>query len=822
MKNVPQRFKWPTNGIALKDSIITGKNYRFTVLTSRLIRIEYDKDGIFENMPSQSIFYRNFPKVDFSVSENENDLKIETEHLIINYKKNTEFTNSTLSIKLKDLPKTTWNFGESFSQLGGTARTLDLSNGAVPLENGVCSRTGFSVVDDSNNMLINEDGWIDNRREDTSDYYFFGYGHDYINCIKDYYRLTGAPPLLPQYALGNWWSRYHKYTQEEYSSLIERFEKEDIPFSVAVVDMDWHVVKIPADQRSTPAEFANGWTGYSWNEELFPDYKAFLSFLKDHGYKTTLNLHPAQGVRQHEKMYSEMAKAMGIDPASKNRIPFDVLNPDFMDKYFDILHHPYEKDGVDFWWMDWQQGTDYWWIHDEEHNENPLEKMDPLWMLNHLHILDIKRDGKRPMFFSRFSGIGSHRYPVGFSGDTFVTWESLKFQPYFTATASNLGYSWWSHDIGGHMGGYRDDELVVRWMQLGVFSPINRLHSTANAFSGKEPWNLNKTAEEIAKKYLQLRHQMFPYLYTMNYRNHKELLPLVQPMYYSHPECDEAYNVPNEFWFGSEMIVNPITEKTDIISMNAKVETWLPDGIWTDLFTGVVYNGGRMIDIYRTLEKAPVFCKAGAIVPMDTYAHDNKLINRDELEILVFPGADNNFSMYEDEGDYSRYSDGHFATTKMELSWGNEVKFTINPAVGDLSLIPKKRTWHIKFRGFMNDLILAAKVGNNSIPVLCEYDKETNTTNVTVAADITERVEITINGKNGIINDNHDINDRIFDILLHAQVEYSLKLKVWEAINEEYNNYERLICDTTFAMGEKSCQSLLGAVVELLSIRENQ
>ena len=89
--------------------------------------------------------------------------------------------------------------------------------------------------------------------------------------------------------------------------------------------------------------------------------------------------------------------------------------------------------------MDWQQGTDYWWIHDENHPASPLEQMDPLWILNHLHILDISRNGKRPMFFSRYSGIGSHRYPIGFSGDTTITWESLKFQPYFTANASNVG-----------------------------------------------------------------------------------------------------------------------------------------------------------------------------------------------------------------------------------------------------------------------------------------------------------------------------------------------------------------------------------------------
>lgn len=123
-----------------------------------------------------------------------------------------------------------------------------------------------------------------------------------------------------------------------------------------------------------------------------------------------------------------------------------------------------------------------------------IEGLDPLWMLNHFHYLDSGRDGKRPMTFSRYAGPGSHRYPVGFSGDTHITWDSLDFQPYFTNTASNIGYGWWSHDIGGHMMGYRDEELEVRWYQYGVFSPINRLHSSNSRFSGKEPWKFSMEA----------------------------------------------------------------------------------------------------------------------------------------------------------------------------------------------------------------------------------------------------------------------------------------------------------------------------------------
>ena len=121
---------------------------------------------------------------------------------------------------------------------------------------------------------------------------------------------------------------------------------------------------------------------------------------------------------------------------------------------------------------------------------------------------------------SRYAGVGSHRYPLGFSGDTNTSWECLKFQPYFTANATNCGYSWWSHDIGGHHFGVKDDELYCRWIQFGVFSPIMRLHSTQNDIMGKEPWNYSGITEEIASRYMRLRHSLIPYLYTMNMRTH--------------------------------------------------------------------------------------------------------------------------------------------------------------------------------------------------------------------------------------------------------------------------------------------------------------
>ena len=129
--------------------------------------------------------------------------------------------------------------------------------GKLPMEHGLMSRKSYSLFDDSRSMVLTEDGWIEPRKEGVQDIYFFGYGHKYLECLKDFYHLCGKTPLLPRYALGNWWSRYHRYTEEEYKELVERFEKEEIPFSVAVVDMDWHLVD------DVDPKYGTGWTGYT-------------------------------------------------------------------------------------------------------------------------------------------------------------------------------------------------------------------------------------------------------------------------------------------------------------------------------------------------------------------------------------------------------------------------------------------------------------------------------------------------------------------------------------------------------------------------------
>ena len=767
-------YRIKTEGHAEDAAIIQGEKYRFTVLTEEMIRLEYCEDGKFEDRATQCVIDRKFKVPEYQVIENEESLEIITDkiHLVYNKQK---FTDYGLSVQVRgniSVYHSIWHFGEEATDLRGTARTLDEADGAIELEHGIISRFGYGILDDSRSLVITEDGWVEPRKEDCIDIYFLGYGHEYEHCLKDYYHLTGKTPLLPRYALGNWWSRFYRYNDQEYKALMTRFEKEEIPFSVSVIDMDWHLVDIDP-------KYGSGWTGYTWNKELFPDPKEFMTWLHDHRLKVTLNVPTAGGVQAHEEKYKEMAEAMGRDWEKEEPVNFDVTDQKFLKAYFEYLHHPNEEEGVDFWWLDWQQG-----------GLSKIPGLDPLWMLNHYHYLDSGRRGKRRLTFSRYAGMGSHRYPVGFSGDTIISWESLAFQPYFTANASNVGYGWWSHDIGGHMKGYRDEELSTRWIQFGVFSPIMRLHSSNSAFTGKEPWNYNAVSENIMKRYLKLRHEMIPYLYTMNYHASHDGQPLIRPMYYLEPEQPEAYEVPNEYYFGTELVVCPITEPTDKAAGTACVKAWIPEGKWYDIFSGLKYDGGRMLELYRSLEDIPVLAKEGAIIPLtDLTEYTNSVENPKELAVKIVPGKKNAFILMEDTGDTCEDKEENWAQTKLE--WINENEFIIHPANGNLDVIPKCRTWKMEFYGIADVDNLEVTVGGKAIETERIYDEKRHICQVNIPeTEVTE--QITISFSKGYLLRENNKPAEIFALLYQAKIEYEVKEKIYAYMKEGKTSSEVL------------------------------
>lgn len=787
---------WTMEPVGREENTVQGKNYRFTLLTPCLIRMEYREDGKFEDRPTQSVWNRHFDAVPHRLVKDGEGFELFTDRMHVIYSGGPFSKNSLMVKAIGGLHPfgANWYYGEEDGNLGGTARTLDGVNGACALQDGILSQNGCAVLDDSKSLILTEDGWIAPRQGDGVDIYLFTYGNDYKEALNDFYRLTGKTPMLPRYALGNWWSRYYAYTEDSYKELVTRFEKEEIPFSVGVIDMDWHLVE------DVDPKYGSGWTGYTWNKNYFPDPERFMTWLHDHGMRITLNLHPADGIRAYEEAYPAIAAELGnVDTANEAPVDFDITSKKFLEAYFKCVLHPEEEKGVDFWWIDWQQG-----------NTTKLPGLDPLWMLNHYHYLDSSWKGNRPLTFSRYAGVGSHRYPVGFSGDSVISWESLQFQPYFTNTASNVGYGWWSHDIGGHMMGIRDDELMARWVEYGVFSPINRLHSTDNPFNGKEPWKFDKITQGVMEDYLRLRHGMVPYLYTMNRRANYDDLPLIQPMYYLEPDREEAYQVPNEYYFGSELLVSPITEKQDPEVRAAKVTTWLPEGMWVDFFTGMVYQGGRMIDLWRGVEDMPVLMKAGAIVPMKDMAdYDSSTDNPKAMEVRVFPAEDGTFTLWEDQGDTPVDKEENWVATQLTFTGGEEDTFTIGKALGNVSVIPESRSWKVVFMG-VEKACCKVTADGEEVAVKVSYDKAIAALTVEVPETAVGK-EIVITFADGISLAENDLAGRCYAMLDKAQIPYNLKSDI-QAIVEKMGK------DGVATLATMNLSpALFGAVLEILN-----
>ena len=756
--------------VADPRAVVKLGNARFTILTPQLIRMEWALDGKFEDHASFVFLSRRLPvpRFEHSVTNNGRTLTIKTDALTLVYtpdeskaNQSGRFAPDNLSISLTVSGKpATWRPGMTDDQnLMGTARTLDGALGdktQAPIEQGLISRAGWAVVDDSTRPLFDSADfrfrqgeksawpWAMERPGGTrQDWYFFGYGHDYKKALGDYVRVAGRIPLPPRFAFGTWWSRYWTYSDQEIEEIVKGFHENGVPLDVFVIDMDWHPNFGTDFTVKDASGHTRGWTGYSWNKNLFPDPEPFLAKLHAAGLKTSLNLHPASGIQPWEDAYPQMARAMGIDPKTGQYVPYDITDKKYATNYLSLVLHPLEKQGIDFWWLDWQQ--------------EPTTKMpdvDPIWWLNYVHFSDQQREGKRPLLFHRWGGLGNHRYQIGFSGDTISQWPSLAFQPWFTATAANVGYAYWSHDIGGHMPGAVDPELYTRWVQFGAFSPILRTHTTKNPDSERRIWAYPEPYSGILRATFQLRYAMQPYLYTEARRTYDTGVAFFRPLYYDWPEAPEAYASKGEYLFGEEMLVAPVVAPADKVTGLTTEDVWLPEGEWIEWLTGKRFAGGRMVKRSFSLDQVPVYVKAGAIVPMQTPTLHTSEKPVDSLILNVWPlmpGSRSSYSLYEDSGASVAYQYGQFARTPVAATQaGDRLTVEIGPVEGAYPGMAKTRGYQLRLpvdwppvRVTVNGALIkrAGPTGKGG----WSFEGNTLTTVIPVpAASVTKRVTVMI------------------------------------------------------------------------------
>ena len=770
----------PTNPKANPKAVIMPPNngqdhVRFTILTERLIRIEQasssakpatqddDSDGIptFEDRKTVAVINRYFEDVPHFTTQITDDgklLTIYTDYLQLVYKigqplesQGSLEVTGTMGRKLDPSAKPKdnddrnnqiwkWEYDATSSNvtcpegnLLGTIRTLDRNN-IVSLncsdqptnahcEPGLISREGYAIVDDSENWAITSDDedWWDSPNRNQVDLYLFGHGHNYKQALADYVKIGGRIPMLPRYAWGVWFSRWYDYNPKSIQKLIETYETHTLPLDVFVLDMNWHT--------------KNDWTGYSFDSHLFGSSppEDMLSYLKYKNLAVTMNLHDADGINKWETQFEPMCQLMGCNSSLDKPINFTITNQTFMLGLEDIVLKPLEDvNGVDFWWIDWQQG-------ESKYGGNNNKKNPTIWT-SHIRSTDFNRrqTNKRAMVLARWGGLGAHRYPIHFSGDASISWKQLSFQPYFSMTATNVG-AIWSHDISAQVA---DPELFTRWIQWSVFSGVSRVHdkgTSAGSCARKdpgscttvEPWKAPPRYALANYEALRWRDALIPYIYTASYNAHQNGLWFVRPLYYEYPELDGAYitgsshpsntaKFESQYLFGDDLMVIPVVKPVNKTTELATLKVWIPPGTWGGISGGRVLVGdedeGSPVTVHADINEIPVYAKVGSVVPTIPVRPGNTIglarKQYDQLIWTVFMACEGTPAsgfgyVYEDNAQRTDYLRGHFALTRASYTIKQKkhadsksetvsILFTVETS-GSYSEMPQARSTMVRF-----------------------------------------------------------------------------------------------------------------------------
>ncbi len=692
--------------LAAESGLIEDGKVRFSVITPTLIRMEYSENAQFEDRPTQTVATRPSGSNDFVRRIDGDTLIIETSALILRYQRNSgPFTPENLSIEVQRGAQTVvarpdWSFAPQPGNLGGWRRGLDNEKDPQPLHEGVLSREGWYLLNDSNTVLLTDTPPGFKTRPASGghyqDGYLFGYGLDYARGLQDLRHLTGAAPLLPKKALGVWFSRWWSYTAEEWIAQVEEFADFDVPLDTISIDTDWKRVHrdlgcvVWNAVIRAPLNDACSWNGWDWNRDIFPDPTGFVSELHARGIDVGLNVHPSiagsdpaypDTVAQTGPLMTDDAelpcRIIQADPTTPCYV-FDWTQATHLDAYFD-LHEPIEQTGIDFWWLDW--------CCEGSRAQAPGLSADT-W-INAAYAKQHEEMGSRWPAFSRIGGsfqngkggidnnglgaFAEHRYSIHFTGDTCSTWELMAAQAEMTAAEGNIGLPYVSHDIGSFLGEplpgadcnnmvntgqHLPDDMYVRWIQFGTFQPIMRLHSH---HGDRLPWEYPGKPETVASEFLRLRGRLVPMLYSLSRESHDSGLPMARPLYLQWPTHEEAYEYRSQFTLGDDMLVATVATPGD----PAVLDVWIPPGEWNDFFTGETLVGPARVSRAVPLEHYAVFMRKGAILPMQPDLPTSAKGPQDNLSIHVWPGGNGEFRLYEDEGQGFAYRDGAYRWTPL-------------------------------------------------------------------------------------------------------------------------------------------------------------
>lgn len=725
------------NLIPNQKNIVRGDKYRFSILSPRLIRIEYNKDNIFEDRATSLVVKRNFGDVSFTTSQTDLTLTIITEYFTLTYIKSSPITSKNLKVVINGTDREWYPGHKEIRNLGSINYSLEYLDNNLKLDKGLYSFDGFSLLDDSHNFIIENDMFLP-RDNTTVDLYLFVYNNDLGLCLQDYFNLTGYPPMIPRYALGSWWYKNDPYNMYDIDDLIKKFNDNHIPISVFLLGNKWH----------------NTTENFSYDRSLF-DQNILYKYYQSKKQKFGLTINPELPIYQNDPLYNSLQEKLNN---YHNYLSFIPLNNNTISAYLNTVVNNLKSTGINLFNIDYYNEAD----------------KQGLFLLNHYHYV-IANLNELGIILSRNPGIAPHRYPIIYSGRTKVSWDTLKVLPTYNNSAANLGISWHAHAIGGYYGGIEDDELYLRYIQFGVFNPILILAGDTGKYYKREPWKWNQINLSVIREYMQLRNKLIPYIYNEGYTYHQYGVPIVQPLYYKYPKIYDEPNYVNQYFFGSKIMISPIVKKKNH-EMNRVVQRiFIPNGIWYDYTSGKKFAGNKYYVNFYKDEDYPIFVKEGSIIPMSL---DDTTDVPKNMEIQIFPaenGLYGSYELYEDDG-ISLNRNQNYLITKMNLDKvDNGYKFTMKRKDGNFNI--SNRNYLLRFRNMKSPSKVIVKYQNKE--EIYKHEIEKNDLIIKLNdMNPYETLEVNIIGNNIEIETISVINEEIEGILDDLEINTILKEEI--------------------------------------------
>ena len=490
--------------------------------------------------------------------------------------------------------------------------------------------------------------------------------------IAGYRELTGVAPLMPRWALGYIHCRERFHSSDEILQTANRFRSEQLPVDVLV--QDWQY-----------------WGKYGWNamrfdEAHYPDPKALTDSLH------AMNMRLMVSVWSKIDKNSEVGKQMLAD---NYYIPgtdwIDFFNPDAAAAYWKNFSSRLVPLGIDAWWQDATEPENDDLMGRRVNNGKwageDVRNIYPLLVNKTVYEGLYNETNQRPMILTRCAFPGIQRYGSAmWSGDVGNDWETFRRQLTAGLGMQAAGIPWWTYDAGGFFrpgNQYTDQayiERMLRWIETSVFLPLMRVHGY---MSNTEPWNYGAEAQKAIGRALNERYRLLPYIYSHASEIASDGSTLMRPLVFDFASDAKALDQKYEYMFGRSLLVSPVTEP-DVTSW----QTYLPvnEGGWYDYYTGRHYDGGQSVTTTVAADYIPVFVRAGSIIPL-----------KDD-EVLLYPGANGTFTLYEDDGVTRDYEKGQ--CSRITFQWDDaRHKLTIDKRVGKYQNMAARRTFRVKVAG---------------------------------------------------------------------------------------------------------------------------